>query len=141
MFICETWNRSENDFILKATNHKCYVLPRKQQSRRGRPAGSVALLIAHKFVKFIKSIHMDQDDCIAIILDKQVLGLCKDVIMCFVYVPPEGSSYYNDKNEQNGVYMLEDYLLNLTAKYHDTHMLVAGDLKFKDRQYTRLHNK
>jgi hypothetical protein len=70
---------------------------------------------------------MDKQENISLLFDKQMLHLEKDLLMCFAYVPPEGASFYNDKQETNGVQHLELDVLDLTSRYPDTHLLLAGD--------------
>ena len=127
MFICETWIRPNTDFPLTTAHHKSYIHPRQQQSHLGRPSGGVALFIKHSITRYVKKVFMDKQETISVLFDKAILGLDKDVLMCFVYIPPEGASYYHDKPESNGVYQLELDLLDLTSKHPNTHLLIAGD--------------
>jgi hypothetical protein len=46
--------------------------------------------------------------------------------MCCCYLPPCGSTNY--EGEQNGIEILYDTIINVTAKYTDTHIILVGDL-------------
>ena len=50
-----------------------------------------------------------------------------DIVLCFPYVPPEGSTVYNQTGGTNGIDLFEDKLLQIASKYPDASLLLAGD--------------
>jgi len=127
-FLSEIWIREKSDFTLQVKGYKAFVVPRQNQSRLGRPAGGVALLIKEDIMKYVKKVYTDKPEMIFLLLSGPLLRLEKDILMCFAYIPPEHSTYYNNFNEKNGIQLLESTLLDVMSTHRDTHILVAGDL-------------
>ena len=46
--------------------------------------------------------------------------------MC-VYIPPEGSSFYIERHEKNGISELEDEQLNIVVENLECDYMLAGD--------------
>ena len=61
----------------------------------------------------ITKIDLEVDNIVAIRLDKVLLGQNEDCICVGVYLPPENSNYYATVDNNNGVVMLEQCLLEL----------------------------
>lgn len=102
---------------------------RKKNVRCGRHSGGVTVFVKSDLVSkgFVKRDFNDFDDCIILILKGSPFNLINDVVLCFPYISPEGSSIYNDKDDTNGVELFEDYLLKVILKYPDASHLIAGD--------------
>lgn len=60
-------------------------------------------------------------------LSKTLLGLDKDVLCTFTYVPPYQSPYYEGKDVKCAIKNLEDFLLTFSQQ-DDSYQLVIGDL-------------
>ena len=79
-------------------------------------------------MKCVKKVYMDKPETIVLLMDKKLLNLDKDLLMCFTYIPPEKATYYTNKQEPNGINQLETELVDLLSRHRDTHLLIAGDL-------------
>ena len=75
----------------------------------------------------MKRILHNFEECIVLSLDGQLLGIQKDLIICFLYVSPEGSTIYNEETGFNGVEIFDSKLCQIVQKYPDDDILLAGD--------------
>ena len=60
-------------------------------------------------------------------IDKLHFGLNNDILLVFVYVPHEGSSFYHERDETNGLVEFEKSLADIYASHRDCELLIAGD--------------
>ena len=64
-----------------------------------------------------------------LLLDKSLFGLEKDVLYANVYIPPEGSQYYNVLDLNNdGISVLEDAIVENILIDNDVYVILNGDL-------------
>jgi hypothetical protein len=75
----------------------------------------------------ILKVYYPQSDCICILFSHELMGLDKDILMAFVYIPPEGSSAYNVLEDRNGICSLEDSLSNIANNHDNPYIVCAGD--------------
>ena len=61
-------------------------------------------------------------------MDATTFNLQKPVILCCVYIPPEASTFYANRQEQNGITELEYFLMDVMIENTDSDILVIGDL-------------
>lgn len=71
-----------------------------------------------------------------LILKPQCFRICNIImIICFVYISPEGSTLYNNSDEKDGIKNLENYLYTVRTDYPDCSLLIAGDLNARCRDF------
>lgn len=58
-----------------------------------------------------------------------------DIIMCFTYVSPEGSTIYNNYEEKDGIKNLENNLVTVKSEYPDCSYFIAGDLNARCKDF------
>ena len=75
----------------------------------------------------MKQILHNFEECIVLSLDGQLLGIQRDLIICFLYVSPEGSTIYNEETGFNGVEIFDSELCQNVQKDPDADILLAGD--------------
>ena len=75
-------------------------------------------------------IHLEtrHDQIVTLKMDKQLLGVDKDVVMLFSYVPPYDSPYYVTAEFGNGIDLLEQCLHDVHDIVDDFYILLCGDL-------------
>ena len=71
---------------------------------------------------------MSKEHVVACILDKNVLGLESNILLLTAHIPPEGSTFYVGKNENDGITLLESDILDLRSLYPDCELMLMGDL-------------
>ena len=77
----------------------------------------------------VRRVPINVGNIVLLLIDKTMFGLEKDVLYVSVYIPPEGSKYYNVMGlDGNGIYVLEDCILDNVLLDNDVYVLVNGDL-------------
>ena len=102
---------------------------RKKTTRMGRHSGGVTVFVTLKCGLVDKGYidFLDFDDCVVLILKGCSFNLSNDIVLCFPFVPSEGSTVYNQTGGTNGIDLFEDNLLQIVTKYPDASLLLAGD--------------
>ena len=123
----ETWceNISEIENIMKG--YTCFGLPAKRRSKHGRASGGIAVYITDKLLNSIDRLHCEYDLAVIVRLKGEVQGLLCNMIIIFAYIPPFGSVYYED-SEENGMDNLRNEINRLSSLYPSDSILVMGDL-------------
>ena len=67
------------------------------------------------------------EECVVLSLDGNLLGTQKELIICFLYISPEGSTIYNEETGYNGIEVFESKLNQIAQRYPDANILLAGD--------------
>ncbi|MEW8547371.1 MAG: endonuclease/exonuclease/phosphatase family protein [Candidatus Thiodiazotropha sp.] len=123
--LLETWvTRSdliENVFV----NHTCYFCAAVKPRLYGPAKAGIAVYVRRDLCINIRRVYPDCDFAVFLQLDRHVLNLAKDILFCFVYLPPDNSPFYHDKCSR-GIILLENQLLELHTE--NVHLVVAGDL-------------
>lgn len=84
----------------------------KKKSKFGITPHGMRIYIKNSLDKFIKSIYDEYKMCVWVRFDRNMFESDKDVLVCAVYIPPSGSGFYSEY-EQNGVMMFEEELSNI----------------------------
>ena len=133
---------SDNDFICLTetfltedpnpcifNEHVVFNQPATKLSKQGRPSGGVLFLVRKCFAEHVKRVDIDLGNAVFILIDRTIFGLDKDVLMANVYIPPEGSPYYNiTAVNSNGVANLEDCIFDNMLLDNDVYVILNGDL-------------
>ena len=75
----------------------------------------------------VERVFSELEDCIVLLLKSSYLNIDRDIILCFLYISPEGSTIYSDDTGLNGIDILENKLLQIIQKYPDASLMLAGD--------------
>ena len=67
------------------------------------------------------------EECVVLSLDGNLLGTQKELIICFLYISPEGSTICNEETGYNGIEVFESKLNQIAQRYPDANILLAGD--------------
>ena len=76
--------------------------------------------------KGIKRIFTKFNECVVLMLDAAVFDRKDDLILIFTYIAPENSPIYTD--EDNGIILLSENILEIVSEHPRTELFVAGDL-------------
>ena len=77
----------------------------------------------------MKRVDINLGNAVFLLIDRTILGLDKDVLSANVYIPPEGSPYYNITGVNgDGISNLEDCLFDTVLLDNDVYVLLNGDL-------------
>ena len=82
----------------------------------------------------VKRICTDLKECVVLLLDgAKFVNQC-DIIFFFTYVAPQYSSYYSNPAE-NGIDILPEKLLRVTAEFENADLVLAGDLNARTKDF------
>ena len=134
---CETWGQNANQFDSFVTGFQAYSSIRKKRFRRGRPSGGVSVFVKYNLIEkgFVKRIFNDFDECVVLLLDGKVLGTHREMIVCFLYISPEGSTIYNEETGYNGIEIFDNKLFQMVQQYPDADIMLAGDFNARCGDY------
>ena len=126
--LCETWSKTNSQFCDLLPSHVLYSTIRKKRRKKGRCAGGLCVFVNKTLEKHIKHVYSYNKDIEVIVLsiDRCLFSAEKDILFCYVYIPPINSVVYT--SEENGINIFETVLLTLSVKFNDPLLIVAGDL-------------
>ena len=87
----------------------------------------VAVYIKHGLMKYVKRLYNNSKLGIFLRLDKEVFGLTRNTILCFIYLPPENSPFYRN-TDLRGIHLLESELTTPEITNEGAHCIILGDL-------------
>jgi hypothetical protein len=93
-----------------------------------RLSGGIALMVRKTLAPFVNRIYVEYDNVIVLRLAKELTGLTSECVLVGVYIPPPNSVYYKETEIENGIYLLEQCILDLYEEYGEVPLLVFGDL-------------
>ena len=110
-------------------DHVIFNQPATKLSKQGRPSGGVLCLVRKCFADHVKRIDTDLENAVFILINRTLFGLDKDVLSTNVYIPPEGSPFYNVTGvNSDGVSNLEDCIFDNVLLDNDVYVILNGDL-------------
>ena len=122
----ETHCDLENCLELSDFPRPVHLIRPKERSSRKR-YGGLSIYIHNTIRPGVKFLEHATNDFIWIILDKSFFGFEENLYICFVYDPPENSSYYKKLN-----YDIFEIIENDIVKYSQLgKIMIAGDLNVR----------
>ena len=106
----------------------CFAGVKVSDSIHGCLSGGVVLLVRKELCEYVERIDVETDNIIALRLSHWLLGTPSDCLLVGTYLPHEKSPYYEETDIYNGVYLLEDCLLDLIRVCGDIPFIICGDL-------------
>ncbi|ESO92034.1 hypothetical protein LOTGIDRAFT_163039 [Lottia gigantea] len=120
--------KSEGNFEDDFENFRVFETIRKCEQFKA--SDSVVLLVKKNLASLTERIvfKTDYEEMIWIRLGLKKFGRPKNLIVGIVYIPPEGSIFYNDKNVNCGVRLLGCALYEIENMYPSDDVIILGDL-------------
>ena len=85
-------------------------------------------MVRKTLAPFVNRIYVEYDNVIVLRLAKELTGLTSECVLVGVYIPPPNSVYYKETEIENGIYLLEQCIIDLYEEYGEVPLLVFGDL-------------
>ena len=126
-FICLTETFLDNFTSGVFFDYAVFCKPAVKLTSQGRRSGGVLCLVRKELLPFVKEIKCNYGNCLCFVINRNLLGLDKDVVYMCAYVPPENSSYYNTFDIENGISLLEENLTDIMLSMDDVYLLLCGD--------------
>lgn len=89
------------------------MCPATKKPKYGRAMSGVMVYVQHELMRHVKRLYQECDFGIILLFDKILFCHDKNNVVCFVYLPPEHSPFY-DGREIVGISMLENLIFDFT---------------------------
>lgn len=93
LFFQETWQRKNDIFEIKG--YELISVPRKESLKSHRGHGGISLFFRKELSKGIVILEIDHSGILWVKCCKKFFHLPQDLYICFLYIPPSNSVYYN----------------------------------------------
>ena len=94
-FICLTETFLDHFTSSVFSDHVAYCKPAVKLTRQGRRSGGVVCLVKREFAPHVREIKCNHGNFLCFVLDKNIFGFDRDVVLLCAYIPPENSTYYD----------------------------------------------
>ena len=134
---CETWSSTKGEFDNLLQGYTHFDSVRIKRTRRGRNSGGISVFVKNYLLaqESVYRIFEGFENCVILLFDKSIFKTDQDVIMCFVYISPEGSPIYNTSEEKDGIKLFEKYLFSIRDLYPNEHLFLAGDFNARIKTF------
>ena len=96
--LIETWDQNSDEDVKKPFLDYCsFSCAATKVAKHGRAIGGISVFIKSIYKSFFTRIELDCTFAIFLKCDRSFLNLDKHLIFSFVYLPPNGSTFYQDK--------------------------------------------
>ena len=106
---------------------KTFCSPAVKLTKQGRRSGGIVCLIKNELSSFVELLDVKIPNICAFVIGKDLFGIDKDVLYICSYVPPEGSPFYTHFDFDNGICLIEDFLIDILM-YREMYVILNGDL-------------
>ncbi len=124
--LTETWTKGNSDICDFLPDYTCFCVHGKRRSKHGRQPGGIAVFIKTSLLCVIQLLHKT-DYGIFLRLSKGASDLLCDIIIACLYIPNEGSTFYTNRIDSNGIFELEELLSDIVIANPDCHLMLCGD--------------
>ena len=127
-FLCETFTMPSFDFSVYFSDFVVLHSPGVKLSRMGRCSGGTVMLIKKSIIDYVTTVETHCENVLCCKLSKELFGCEKDVMFIGLYNHPVSSPYYNNKDYDCTLHVLEQFMLTLMESGEDFYCLIGGDL-------------
>ena len=124
----ETFTYLNFDFSIKFKDFEAVHCPAEQFSHMGRPSGGLVLLVKKTLKNIVEIIDTGISHVLSIKVKKEFLGTPHDVLYINTYIHPVGSVFYTNKDYQNTLDEIEQFILDQTEGRNELDIILGGDL-------------
>ena len=124
----ETFTNINFDFSIKFKEFEAFHSPAEHFSHLGRPSGGLVLLVKKTLKEVIEIVDSGISHILSLKIKKEYLNTTKDVLYINTYVHPAGSIFYSNKDYQNTLDEIEQFILDQTEGRNDLDIILGGDL-------------
>ena len=124
----ETFTNFNFDFSIKFKDFDVIHCPAEQFSHLGRPSGGLVLLVKKSLKEVVEIIETGISHVLSIKIKKEFLGTTQDLLYINTYVHPVGSVFYSNKDYQNTLDEIEQFILDQSEDKNEMDIILGGDL-------------
>ena len=137
--LCETFTLPSFDFSIKFEDFIPIHSPAEKFTTTGRPSGGLVTLIRKELEEFIQVIHTNVSHVICFKLKASILKTNKDLLYLCTYIHPSNSVFYTNKEYDNTLEMLENFLAEQLIKDDNVDVMLSGDLNARVGEWAYTH--
>ena len=126
--LAETFTLPNFDFSVKFDDYIPVHWSAERFSTLGRPSGGLAVLFSKKLAPFIEIIKTNISHIICLKIARTLFNSTKDLLYVCCYVHPPNSIFYSNKEYDNTMEMLEQFISEEQAKDDNIDVMINGDL-------------
>ena len=123
IILCETWKET----IIEVAGYRSVISGTSKLGNNGRNSGGVALLYKNELHNWV-SIEKITPNFLWFKISKQYVKTSKDIYVCGVYIPPNGSKYFLPE-------MFEDLENDIETFYFHGSIFLMGDFNSRTGKY------
>lgn len=124
----ETWSEDKHDFSTWLPGYKMFTKEGLRTSKYGHCSGGLIVLVKDEISHGVAEVNIDNDHCIFVELKQEVFNFDKNLLLAFVYIPPENSKIHAMKQVPVSVFeMLNDNVLHIMSQ-KDVNVMICGDM-------------
>ena len=138
--LCETFTLPNFDFGVKFEDYISIHSPAEKFNTTGRPSGGIVVLIKKELENYIQIIQTNISHVLCFKLKKNLLKTSKDILYLCTYVHPSNSIFYSNKEYENTLDMLENFITEELIKDDDLDILLCGDLNARIGEWAYSHH-
>ena len=124
----ETFTNPNFDFSIKFKDFDVLHCPAEKFSHLGRPSGGLVLLLKKSLKEVVEIIETGISHVLSIKIKKEFLGTTQDLLYVNTYVHPVGSVFYSNKDYQNTLEEIEQFILDQSEGKNELDIILGGDL-------------
>lgn len=125
--MCETWLYNDSECTTLFPDYKVFSYFRPKTHKKGRYSGGVTVLVKNDIAKGVKRVYNEYHDMIFLLLDCKYFGIAKNILLGFIYIPPENSSVYNYQNYDPWS-EIEEVIAKCNNDLNEPDVLFIGDM-------------
>ena len=137
--LAETFTLPSFDFGVKFGDFIAVHWPAERFSSLGRPSGGLVVLYRKTLAPFISVVKTNISHIICLKISKALLNSTKDLLYISTYIHPPNSIFYSNKDYDNTLEMLEDFVSEEQAKDENINILINGDLNARVGDWSYSH--
>ena len=124
----ETWAKSDDDFNDFLPGYHKFAKSWTKVTDHGHHPGGILVCVKDSLAPGVKRIKETFKYAITLLLDGDFFGLGQDMLLFCVYLPPQGSTSY-EEDQENGVDLLENHIAaTLADQDGECSLCILGDL-------------
>ena len=93
----ETWGEEKDEFAAWLPGYKAFVKAGQRTSKYGHCSGGVIVFVKDTLADSVVELKTGNEFCIFLQFKREVFNLDRNVLLGFVYIPPENSKVYETK--------------------------------------------
>ena len=85
-------------------------------------------MVKKPFVEFVSKIELSVEHILALQISKELIQADQDVVVVFVYIPPESAVHYRNNGSNCHIAALDNCLLDIAERFPEASIVCCGDL-------------